>query len=503
MMMMSMTCWIFFIYIAISVESQKYRHIFRQKGNYTSAFTRSVRKKFEERFVDQCMSLPFVHLFVHLQENPTNKFFRFAMTDPWFHIGGLGDRLAGLVNAVALSIRFNRTLLLRSDEALFEYFRPFQYHHLLHIPRQTHSRSVEQRAHFSAVFNHSESDFNVDDHDWSNWREWSGFNEGWIGRKRFEFDLTNCVNDLGSKGDQCSMDGGDLPQFPSILMRSNRCYLCRYFTRRDAAAFNDLLSMLGIFNATNIVLEDIPIRRATGCLLRLALWPSEKLWLSIDADFHSQYPQYSSVTAHKVPSSERSLHAELWQVGLHFRCGDGVLGTSRQSTVTTLQEDNTRCVSDMTTAIFPEPLLQWLMKMKTNMNMESSETWIIQVSSDSNFAAKNLMKSLTALATKWSMPVLVNISGLPPCHIDHNRSAECLTSTLREWFQLSHSSLFLGQSLSVGAQTGYSSAFVRFAAMYALLPTSNYSAVFNNNISAPTQQIEDAVYWKTHGNWFC
>jgi hypothetical protein len=126
----------------------------------------------------------------------------FVYEEHGFRNGGLGDRLGGLVSAVAMSIRFGRQLLLRASNGLEEVFRP--YH-----PQDIAVSSSQAR--FS----------------WANgnWTSWSKYDGKWCCDDKTEYDLWMCINNVGSKNRQCGMHDGDVSQ-PHVLYRSNRAYLC-------------------------------------------------------------------------------------------------------------------------------------------------------------------------------------------------------------------------------------------------------------------------------------
>eukprot|EP01040_Poterioochromonas_malhamensis_P019164 gene19163-22574_t len=85
----------------------------------------TVAQKFEDSFHEKCDKYPFVQQYNKLLTNPTGRYITFVMQQPNLRNGGLGDRIAGLSTAVMLSLRFNRTLIIRSGNFLHLYFRPF------------------------------------------------------------------------------------------------------------------------------------------------------------------------------------------------------------------------------------------------------------------------------------------------------------------------------------------------------------------------------------------
>lgn len=498
-------------------------HLCASLGGSLRSYVEGLRDKFELSFHQQCGQFPFVDHFTRLIQRPSGKFIRFAFTDPWFRIGGMGDRLAGLTTAVTLSVRFNRTLLLRSDEELFHYFRPYQGQK--YDPRYAN-------------------------HTWAEWEAWSGFNKDWIGRKRVEFDLTNCINDLGSKGDQCSMDGGDMTNFPSILLRSNRCYLCRY-NERDSPAKHDLAQILHITSNTNLF-------TAAGCMLRLALWPTEYLWTQLDHFYEDM--------------GVRSDQGFQQQIGVHFRCGDITFNhlSNKQDTLLephpadavcttvspTSEKESSNTVSYYMKTGNPLQLATCVAHVLQSSHVHSESrihhpshgnhsrgqhsplnrrhsmanvtlgrhhhhqqhhASLVYVASDNAAAANQIAHHVLSSTSSSALPTrntqvctaspitgaLQNSSSNDrtsssfkngsrsdsksahvSCHIDTDRTATCLAQTIEVWMALALSDRFIVQSERPvqSASPGYSmpvSAFSRYAAIYGL--RSDVAIVHHND----------------------
>ncbi len=167
------------------------------------------------------------------------------------------------------------------------------------------------------------------------------------------------------------MLNGDVGQ-PNILYRSNRCYLCFYDNNPASAAAQQMNSILGV-NKTSDLIE------VGGCMLRLALWPTDFLFEEVarlyqnfedtlpfsstkqqnralsaiydgasDSEVDSRQSRNLRSSSHKKkkttdiaesslpsPTIERNLESvpetqskphvnadPYFQVGLHFRCGD-------------------------------------------------------------------------------------------------------------------------------------------------------------------------------------
>lgn len=215
--------------------------------SYLFPYTAHIKQKFEDSFHEKCDKYPFVRQYHKLLTNPPGRYITFVMQQPNLRNGGLGDRIAGLSTAMILSLRFNRTLIIRSGNHLHLYFRPFH-------PTDIHAQPPQ----FT----------------WENSLQWSGYKTEWSDRDETEYDLWDCINNTGVKSDHCAMEGGDVGT-PTILYRSNRCYLCRYDSGGHGLGQQDLRNILGVNGTDNLFEVD-------GCLLRLALWPTEHMWSLVD-----------------------------------------------------------------------------------------------------------------------------------------------------------------------------------------------------------------------------
>ena len=85
---------------------------------------RGPRERFNQNFNETCKKYPFVSKFVSMLEPcvdcESRKYLIFV-----FNInGGLGDRVAGMITALAYAMRTNRTFLVMGDTAFEESFRP-------------------------------------------------------------------------------------------------------------------------------------------------------------------------------------------------------------------------------------------------------------------------------------------------------------------------------------------------------------------------------------------
>lgn len=228
-----------------------------QTLTYKFPFTTYLQEEFEHTFHARCQKYPFVQLFVDRLENPSDKFIMFVYQEPGLKNGGLGDRLAGLVSAMAIALRMNRTLLIRYSNGLDRLFRPY----------------------------HPEDLYNdVALYSWENYTLHTSYKASYADNDNTEYDMWDCINNTGRKIPHCSLsDTADVAQVV-ILYRSNRSYLCHYDAQKNCIGHQQMKEILG-------VTEEHDLYEVGGCLLRLALWPTPYLWEQIDAKYAQWYSQ--------------------------------------------------------------------------------------------------------------------------------------------------------------------------------------------------------------------
>ncbi len=132
-------------------------------GSFT--YKEHLQSKFESLFHKKCDKYPFVQRYVDKLEHSNEKYLTFVYQQPGLRNGGLGDRMGGLLSAVAMSIRFNRTLLIRSENEMHRLFRP--YH-----PTDIHDPNPK--------------------YTWGNWTSWSNYDAKYTNNDDTEYDLWDC-----------------------------------------------------------------------------------------------------------------------------------------------------------------------------------------------------------------------------------------------------------------------------------------------------------------------
>lgn len=130
---------------------------------------------------------------------------------------------------------------------------------------------------------------------WSYW-SWSGWSAEYARGSNFTH-LKHCVNPERT-AKVCHLDV--VLSERVVKHQSNRAFLCGWVMKKEV--YNrSYLSRLGITSEADLF--EVP-----GCMLRLAIWPTEKLPEPLDESVQSQL------------STKRS--KAFFQIGLQFRCGD-------------------------------------------------------------------------------------------------------------------------------------------------------------------------------------
>jgi hypothetical protein len=394
-----------------------------------------------------------------------------------------------MITALAFALRTDRQFLILGDKAFTDAFEPYQE---VGSPARGKRRT------------------------WAAW-EWAGW------RSEFTSNMTynrHCVNPK-PKATVCALDR-DIPAVKVIKFRGNRAYLCRWASKPSLQLAGSLKEALGVDGATDLY-------EVAGCLLRLAMWPSDKLWAVLDASFQSQLSAFS------LSSSSQPLS---YQLGFHFRCGDSSFSAAAGKKV------NKECVLD--------PALRW-----NGTNFADDFSWDSPV--DLANCGKRVLEGLHPSSagkqqqhTAGASSTLVYIasdyplSGVqindtlgwpvtikPPeaCHVDLGRSnaaggsaasttakLDCSLSTTSQWLMLALSDTLVMQALqpnfdvnspykpkspetanlpSPPEELGPISAFSRYAAIYSL---SKDGMRYGRNCTAVNKRV---LSRQTMGNWIC
>lgn len=440
-------------------------------------------RKFQENSERTCRKYEFIQRYEEIMKHPKDRFFIFVYHENGYSNGGLGDRIAGLITAVAYAIRFKRVLLIEGDPAFGKLFKSY---------------------HFANTSDNG--------HTWGNW-SWSGWKDSY----GLEMQTMHCVNPKPRKT-ECALDRDS----PSRIVKlfGNRAYLCRWLVKENLQLKEELYEQLQIDLQTNLY-------EVAGCLLRLALYPTHQLWKSLvhlrrsslrrQSNHHSNF---ESIHTNHTMRHSRGIHHHHhhhpvdFQVGIHFRCGDSSFRQKNQA-------PNPRCVvlpnvtwqgtlfGDDYSMDSPIDLAHCAQRtLNTYANNTSSSRTAVFIASDNADSSKQISSHLASHTTI--------LQPFGSCHVDLKSDEDCAASTIVEWFALSLSDVILTQStLKIDRQTVYGdssendyllkpyreefgpiSSFSRYAIVYGL---SSHRLLDSQCTSVNTTTLAHS----TRGNWVC
>ena len=490
-----------------------------------------LRLSFENKFHQHCDKYKFVKKFIDRLEYTDDRYLTYVYQEPTLKNGGLGDRLGGLVSAVAMSLRFNRTLLIRSYNSLHELFRPFH-------PTDIHSAAPKYM--------------------WTHYSSWTKFNSKYANHDETEYDLYDCIDTTGLKNEHCSMDGSDATT-PLILYRSNRAYLCYYDQNKKCKAYYQMKKDLGVHP------QDSNLYEVGGCMLRLALWPTDLLWAEIRKFYQSFFDQLPLLqvsafmerirqhSALSIDATNISSVADFFQVGLHFRCGDlsyilngrnkdmcvfdpktphdadfmktgnphGIamcarkvvsqLNVNEESKVIAMEDKQFgQSVATFThndtnvSGLYDDALNDSIPRLnatgasrrafneKTTPKLSDDTMTVAFITSDNPHSAAQMQSLMGSDSPSLNIRTVVAPSG---CHMEFDHSKECHFFTVTQWFLLSLSNVLVTQTLPNSAAT---SSFSRYAGIYSLNPD-----VFRNGRDCDNVPEDVPMSRQPQSNWFC
>jgi len=458
---------------------------------YSSSFSFYFHNQFKKTFEKTCLKYNFVHQFWDNLENPSGRFLIFVFEEEDKVKGGLGDRLAGLVTATTMALRFNRTLLIQSSNQFDTLFRPYRN-------PETHA------ADFYSLENNPDNKFT-----YSNWTSWTSYNPSLSVK-----DLWYCIATKSRKvDDDCGCDSGD-PSQSILKISSNRAYLCKwvhYELYREFRNVKESFDRMGIS-------KDQDLFEVAGCLLRLVMWPTDKMWSHMHDMYehdlkpilkasleHTRYLQSitptsttATATANVVDKNEN--RENFYMIAAHFRCGDHSYNVGSEainscrynSSLASLYDRSmymrsgnpiqvAECVNDVVRNHFASLLA-----------METSLPPLFIIASDNDESAQQIQE--------LTQPVIphtyVSSSG---CHVDYNKTYTCLLTTVESFLLLAFSDVIVLQTESHNAGVPFS-AFSRFASIYGLQPSnSSMKDARNCELSKTRTDLSN----QGTGNWYC
>jgi hypothetical protein len=508
-----------------------------KKNQQIRRIEKLVRERFESSFNSSCSRYPFVDKYWRNLASPSDQYVEFIFGDasaPRGYCGGMGDRFAGIINAAAIAIRLQRTLIVTDDSpsAFAKYFRPYQLQasdNNINAPRLYSNANAWAR--FKTPFKN--------DIELASNPHVSGmstlylkycmnpeFHPIFVSRTRNS--ITDCGLELAS--------GKSIYQ-RVIRIKSNRCYLCKWWRNSYSPAHAQLRAMIGSHRENNIDMFNV-----AGCLLRLAAWPTDyafrkmaesllpvlKGWNHLKQrekmpvgkagnvllDYHSEAIKqdlYSVVSRNgqyrglQMPPSglpHGSINIDHddslpLTIGLHFRCGDQFLNANSSECETVIGRHYTKETPHMGEGTPIEigscanSVAQTYNQLSQKLGQSiggSAPDLLIHIASD-NIRSEIQMKQFAGQNLHPEQLYL------PPagCHIALNSSVDCQEQAMISWLLLTLSDVFVIPMF----RQGTASAFSRYAMIYAL----SGNVLFHPK--SCRREDTRSMSLSEQGNWIC
>jgi hypothetical protein len=536
------------------------------EGRPNRHYERLVRDHFEKTFHNTCRRFKFIQDYWKMLESPPGQVVEFEFNVKGAKegdLGGVGDRLGGLISAVAIALRFQRLVVIDADEAFNQYFRPLR------------NPSIVKAFPRAEVFSYENS---------SAWAKYTPSNDP----RLVNNDMSRCSNPeyhpefyLNPENiHKCGLDNyklDDVKDQPIIKIRANRCYLCKWMSNPTDAARSQLIDVLGLSENDNLY-------EVGGCMLRLVIWPTDyaiaqlaqvivnyvhprRNMISTNSTVATVSVKATNVTTgntvkypvnrtmqtlfpilnkkldsslmksaalsyrHRQQQSQKQSRPLLdrtgrqlpiprpflpFMIGLHFRCGDAFIKdkSSRAcefdpvnlaSNSPTVMRSGNPLDTGMCAHIVASRLLQHLTSISNKSSgeiapLDRSEL-MFHIASDNVYSAQQMLDYATNQV--FARNGYVSPIG---CHIDINSTRTCAEETLLHFLLLSMSHIMILPTFDKVPTSGFS----RLAAVYGLMNDVN-TRVHNNDMKSnvllspldctgrPTA-IHASV---THGNWIC
>jgi len=315
------------------------------------------------------------------------------------------------------------------------------------------------------------------------------------------------------------MDDGDAPQ-QHIKLRGNRAFLCKWATHPALVAHKEFLRVIAPEGVTSY--DQINLMEAAGCMLRLAMWPTETLWQSVSDSLATHMDPRMASTRNKL------------QVGAHFRCGDTTYGRKDQDLLCVHDEAHAHgessymgtgtpvqigeCVAELVgnysrgfqEAAPSEAIIAALGAEKATKHLRATRRtaiprprWRRYLEAQPASAYKSNEVSLFIASDNAASSQQINSTANLPmsvvspkgCHVEFDPSYDCSKLTTSYWLVLAASDVIVTQTDHTGSPI---SAFSRYAAVYGLKGDSLRDSRDCGNIRAFYN-----ISRRWTGNWFC
>jgi len=413
-----------------------------------------LKRRFHEKFDKECNKFPFVKKFQALSQSPNGRYivYKFSEDTPRRIDSGWGDKVAGLVHATALAVRFNRTLLIDSCQrnGLYNFFKPYGLPHSVNsLPAFPHG---------------------------------------------MRNNTLRCLgNDKPDRVTICSMVKGDVPE-QVLEFWGHREYICRW----EHEAVQVMRENLGVQASDDL-------NQVAGCLNRLAMWPTRHLWtltqqlysentkkLPAAAQGTTNTANSHSLLKARAPGEKQvdSNSAEVMQIGVHVRCGQNSDYKDQPQCLSgpNISKETKSRGGPLEMAKLTAAVLEQTRQLVTHHPL-------VLLSADDTAVANQMADYLRAQGIH---NIWIPDKG---CQIDFDSSYACLQVTVLGWFALSLSDRLVVQRVAAGLNYP-PSGFSRSAASYGFtLPRPRaafhvYGQPGNTSVSSIDSRVQQM-------NWFC
>lgn len=319
----------------------------------------------------------------------------------------------------------------------------------------------------------------------------------WTGNDATELNVAHCVNNNNNnnlkQSDFCSFEDMVDPVQPSIVYRGNRAYLCRH-----GKFGGHSLVELGIVNSSysnkvggnGHTHNSDNLFEAAGCLIRLALWPTENLWQEVDKFY------FNSQVAGGNDSSSPS--SPFVQIAAHFRCGDVIYNKGQDHsrsdclTVSINSRDNSYRSGGN-----PISIAHCVAALAQNHSKHSQVLPLFLPASDSIHSSQQMIDEVR----NRSSAMIIMQSPSASCHIEMDGSFACLRATVTQWMIMALSKAIVVQVITSKGQEQVGlpmSGFSRFAGIYGL-----HCDVFISGLDCGSPVSTTIMSRMPQGNWYC
>ena len=147
------------------------------------------------------------------------------------------------------------------------------------------------------------------------WKKWTNVNPKFSGNDDWELDRWYCINCPAWRNKICGLDDGDTSMShnePYVRLRGNRAFICKWASIQRWLRTSSCCASCHTRDAAEVNWYEV-----AGCMLRLAMWPTDKLWDHVSSALEKQLkPQLDKFSGETSWGSANSV-----QIAAHFRWG--------------------------------------------------------------------------------------------------------------------------------------------------------------------------------------